>query len=423
MNFTQIKSVSRYSISVIIILYLFDTLSNLPLGIFYAVFSTTLLGAQVLFFIAYTVKALKEKRVNKIYLYLLPVVLIPFISSIMSHEIYGQPYLYGWLSERTKLNFIFSIMLIFLLDRNWLTIKFIEKSMLISSILVVLLLYYLFYFVDPYQFAETNFVVFSQEKGGVFKVSKQLPAFLFFYLFAKLLQEFKLSRIVAMLLIVFCLAIVVKARALTFCMLISLLLYVLFYLKVKSKLILLSISSFFGFFIFLLLGLFFREESSQLQELFLSASNVFLGGEVSDISSVSRIDQFDKAYEAFLKSPVFGNGYLSTQWNDGFNGLYGYFYPSDIGWMGVLFLYGTFGFLILKSLFFIFFTFKVIQRTSSNPFLNALIMFFIMIFIYGIFSAYEEKRFGMVAFVFALIYYFEYHQKRITSANAKENIT
>ena len=42
-----------------------------------------------------------------------------------------------------------------------------------------------------------------------------------------------------------------------------------------------------------------------------------------------------------------GCGDISNQWMGGYEGILGYFYPADVGWLGILFNYGLAGFILL----------------------------------------------------------------------------
>jgi O-antigen ligase len=67
---------------------------------------------------------------------------------------------------------------------------------------------------------------------------------------------------------------------------------------------------------------------------------------VDDPSANARILQTAVALPLVEDNIFFGTGSVSNQWNDGYKGLFGYFHPSDLGVLGIIFVYGVFGFAI-----------------------------------------------------------------------------
>lgn len=70
--------------------------------------------------------------------------------------------------------------------------------------------------------------------------------------------------------------------------------------------------------------------------------------EVSDISANARILQFEIAWPYILNNPITGTGVVSNQWQGGYQQLFGYFHPSDLGPIGILFTYGITGLLFFS---------------------------------------------------------------------------
>lgn len=93
---------------------------------------------------------------------------------------------------------------------------------------------------------------------------------------------------------------------------------------------------------------------AKLGEKFNDAITVLVTGEESaDASANARIFETRLAWPYIEKHWLMGNGDLSKQWRLADVVFKGRFYPSDIGIIGVLYLYGVFG-LILFSIQFLF---------------------------------------------------------------------
>ncbi|UUZ76163.1 hypothetical protein LP414_33175 [Polaromonas sp. P1(28)-13] len=86
---------------------------------------------------------------------------------------------------------------------------------------------------------------------------------------------------------------------------------------------------------------------NKIPEMLLKYSDAFdavlMKGEVSDPSANARVLQTAIAALLFYTYPLLGTGVISNQWNDGYKRLFGYFHPSDLGILGVVFVYGVFG--------------------------------------------------------------------------------
>jgi hypothetical protein len=86
------------------------------------------------------------------------------------------------------------------------------------------------------------------------------------------------------------------------------------------------------------------ESIAELSEKFQNAFTVvFTQQKTADPSANARIAETLIALPYIGKHWLFGNGDLSDQFNGGYNGLFGYFYPTDIGIIGAVFVYGIFG--------------------------------------------------------------------------------
>lgn len=127
-----------------------------------------------------------------------------------------------------------------------------------------------------------------------------------------------------------------------------------------------------------------------------------IGGadQVEDWSAGARIQQFAIALSGIPDHPFFGHGHLSNSFNDGYGGLYGYFHPSDLGLVGVVFVYGGVGALLLFFQYIFYFRFcstalKTLRPKEDNSLLFALVGSLITLsfnsFTSGMFAFYPER--------------------------------
>jgi hypothetical protein len=105
------------------------------------------------------------------------------------------------------------------------------------------------------------------------------------------------------------------------------------------------------------------QELLRFQEKFGDAIQVVMSGrEGNDVSANARILEVAIAKPYIEKNWFLGNGFISNQWNGGFSGVIGYFHPSDIGLLGVIYEYGVLGLALFSAQ--IYFIWKYARHLS-----------------------------------------------------------
>lgn len=87
------------------------------------------------------------------------------------------------------------------------------------------------------------------------------------------------------------------------------------------------------------------EYITTLGERYVEAFTVVTTGQTTqDVSANLRLEETAVALPYIQNSPVMGNGDISNQWHGGYQGvLQAYFYPTDIGVFGIVYMYGIVG--------------------------------------------------------------------------------
>jgi hypothetical protein len=114
----------------------------------------------------------------------------------------------------------------------------------------------------------------------------------------------------------------------------------------------------------------------RMSNLFLEMFKVLSGEESKDNSSNARIWTSLIVMNYFETSDLslyFGTGRISQQWNNGYERLFGYFYPEDIGLLGGVFLYGLFGILMLVIIpyYWIIREIRTLKKNNTYVFIQA----------------------------------------------------
>ena len=82
------------------------------------------------------------------FLFILPILLLPFLSAWQAMETFDQPLLYGVLSERGKFFAISGLMLVHFLERGWWTIELVKKTVITGAYLFFGFMLVLYLFVN-----------------------------------------------------------------------------------------------------------------------------------------------------------------------------------------------------------------------------------------------------------------------------------
>lgn len=143
-------------------------------------------------------------------------------------------------------------------------------------------------------------------------------------------------------------------------------------------------------------------------ELFGNALTVITGEHTTEDSTNIRYVESEIAMKGFEKHPVLGNGFLSSQWDEGYLQFYRYFYPADIGLLGNLYVYGIVGTLFYYIPFLAAFIWMFKLRKTRDTFLLTCMYTTIFIFLDMQIAASNIKFIGIQAFFFGVLYYYRF---------------
>jgi len=134
-----------------------------------------------------------------------------------------------------------------------------------------------------------------------------------------------------------------------------------------------------------LVYLFHGDIIDRWTERYSDAFTVVLAGTLTrDASANARIHETNAVLPYVRRNWLLGNGGLSNQWEDGYKNKFGYFYTSDIGLIGVVFVYGVAGaaLLYLQFLFALRYA-KTHEDVRYSPFLDASSVFLLFLFLHS----------------------------------------
>lgn len=141
------------------------------------------------------------------------------------------------------------------------------------------------------------------------------------------------------------------------------------------------------------------------QDAFAAVAGAY---DVADVSANARIVQTEVAWPYIYDNPITGTGALSNEWNGGYQQLFGYFHPSDLGMIGVMFVYGLIGVAFFSFQYIAFARLSpVVKHMSDKVPYNALLLAMFANLLFMLFSSIVTGSFILVPeqtlFFFAVI--------------------
>lgn len=316
------------------------------------------------------------------------IVVTPILSALASWDTFGQPLIYGVLTQRNTILSASAIIILYLLRSGSVRLWYIEKALVILAwgTLGVYLLVGIF--VDPAQFAATQFVGGENVGQPEFKFNSVFIIIGFLYYFHMSLQHGDRNRLYVFASIIFFSYLLIEdgRRAMLMALMVAVMVSSLnrqTYSKLLANapmFLLILLSAIVGSLVF------YEERLVGFVQYFGDALVVaFLGQESNDISANIRIAQTMTVWPYIESSWLFGNGDISNQWNGGYDvALRGYFYPSDIGLIGAMYLYGVFGITLFAGQFYFAYKSSRLMRRGSSVFENAVKSFVLYYAIHSI---------------------------------------
>jgi hypothetical protein len=426
MNTTSFKPITnlsciliKQSLLVVFLLMSFRIIEKTPLRFSYYLLEPLFLIVLLAFlFILIFHSLLNYQSFSFLEIFIVSLLLIPFYSAWLSFIEFDQPFIYGLLAERKWFLVISGLMLLHLLKTRKINLNDIERSFLTIAWLSLIAFMLMINILDPENYLDIEgFIVYSELRGGYrFKLSPIFIVFAVIYYFIRYFHTKKIRNILFFSVFLGYIVYIQQGRTLTISLLIVLTLYVFFNLKLKDKLVLTFYSIVLVtivLYISLALNQIFIERTTLLY------SNVLLflqGMETGEPGVDIRLALVALTLNILLsdwKYLLFGIGRLSNQWNEGFGGIFDYFYPADIGIIGVIFLYGLIGLFYVNMQYILsFIYYRRIHLMKNNIFLKSIVYFLIAYFIKSMVTGQTFSSPSCSVIIIVIIYYFHYQEKQ-----------
>lgn len=413
MIYTSGSIVKKFIIFFLMLMYFivtFRVFAYVPIGLIEDITTIFFILILLAFYLFELYVDFSNKKTTLIHLLILPILFIPFFNCIQAKEVYGQPVIYGLLAQRTNFLILVAVFNVFLLKKGMISLKQIEFYFLITTHFCLAIFFYYNLFIDPLQYIDTELVSYSMTRGYRFKFSNILVNSLMFYCIFQIwinkLRSYYFSLIICLLYTI----VYVQDRSQLVAIAATLFLYYMRNFSIRKK-IFYAISIISGVVVlFFLLYWIFPELINIYIQLYTNATSLITGDLATDASTNLRITESKIAVEGFKEHPLMGTGFVSRQWNGGYNAIFNYFYPSDVGILGNLFVYGIIGTIIYYLLFFFSYWFSIPLKNNFDVFLVTCQYTMLFLFIDMMTVASNIKYIGIIAFFVSIIYYYRFYK-------------
>jgi len=275
------------------------------------------------------------------------IIIVPFQWGIDAWREFGQPLIYGVLSERSVLDIAAVFFFFYALRKQIFTLREVKAALVFLAWGTMVLYILMRILLQPENYM--SFIGFADGQGDDAAFSLQVYFIVFgvlYYAFLGLRTGRRRSYFLALLVLSGAIG-KTSGRQMIVALIATFLFFTLRWTKGTRLLLLLpklAIGS------ALLLGLLYAifpdmvtERIVKLEEAFTVA---FVGQEVDDVSANARIGEVLFTLPGIQKHPIFGNGDVSNQWSGKTEAKEDYFHPTDVGVFGALYTLGVFGLIL-----------------------------------------------------------------------------
>lgn len=357
-------------------------------------------------------------RLNSFELLLLLLSILPFTSAVAAKVEFDQPLLFGVLAFKDYFLFYGALVLYNLLRRGEITLALVERAMVSVAWFNLFLFYFMSLFTNAAAHKDTLLAGSQSAKGGEVYYRFSM-AFIFFgtiyYFIKSFAQNNKRFLIYAGLFLAYIVFFRLDRTSIAVTLFALFAFWVLSISKTKRirsiiQLVVPAVAA-------LLIGyLIVPEVYLKYTIMFSDAFATLMGEAAPSGQSWLRLHELDIANHFIDKHPFLGNGRVSNQWVEGgYSYFLGFFYPSDIGFMGQVFIYGYLGAVLLYSQFaFALYYISRISKQRRSLFLTVCKYYLLALFLDSLTNGFLTINSAQTITVIMLIFFY-YQQDRIQS--------
>ncbi len=331
--------------------------------------------------------------------------LFPIIGGLSALSQFGQPFFHGFIHQRDFYLILSGPLVLYLLQFRIITLVTLEKSLVITawSCLIIFIISTLL--INPVPYLETDFVGYNTLKGGyIFKFVMSFISFGFLYYFINYFRKKQLLQLLYSALFLGYLLFIRQDRSIIMITLATSAIFFFGQIFPTNKL---KYTLFISLTLAFTVAVINRSDTTYFDK-FKNIISLIQGEETNESSTNVRRAETALAIPYIIENPFFGNGELSNQWNGGYQKQIGYFYPSDIGIIGEIYVFGILGTLILNLQFlYAYYQIKKVKEKKYDQLFIASKYFLVYIFLESLTAGQTIFYAANSVFFIAIVYFYK----------------
>lgn len=418
-----LKSLTAPAVWVLFFIVSFRVLARYPSNLYEILFSGLIILSTFVILYDFSL-SLRKGKFNYLQILFVALSMLPIMASVRAQTIFHQPFIIGLLAQRSFFILYAGYFLLFALRKKWIRIERLNKWFVVSLFVIMGIMLFFSIFIDPLKYSNTEFVEYSMNKGWHYEFPTDVVAALIIFSAIRFLDSTAVRYLFAMALGVIYFLVYLQDRSQLLFIFLTMFLYYLKNFGIRKQLIYLMSGTIFSIiaigFLIVLAPNFMQHYSS----IYSNASTIVLGGTTTEYSTNARIAEGAIAISGIKKHPWLGNGYLSSKFKGGFSAQFGYFYASDVGILGNLFVYGIIGFILLYLMFILPYRWSKQTTDPKDDFLKVYQYILVFIFLDMITAASNLRFIGLLGFSFCILYYYRFmHEQQKQDHQADKSIS
>lgn len=293
-------------------------------------------------------------RLNGLEIYAMVLLLVPLLSAVAARREYDQPFIWGLVAFKDYYLLLGVLVVHRWLRRGWITLGQVEQALLAVAWACLIYFYFATLFINPAPYQDSPLAGANDVKGGGVYYRFNMCA-LYFGAIYYAARGFMRNRWTDLVYAALFAAYVVVFRmdrtsmAVTAVGMVGAVLWNVPWQRIAKVALVAFLPTLFAAMLVLLLA---PAKVEQYKYMFMDALHTVTGAQEQAAEVSVRTVEAAIAKRQVAKHPWIGNGRISRSWNEqGYDGYYGFFYPADVGMLGLVFLYGYPGTVLLYLLF------------------------------------------------------------------------
>lgn len=286
---------------------------------------------------------LNDWRLNSVEVYCIALVFVPVWSALAAHVVFGQPIIYGIVAFKDFYLFLGALHIYRSLRQGFITLRQLEFALVLLAWLALGYFYFATLFTDPSQWIDTPLAGANDLKGGgvYYRFNMTIVFFGAIYYTARAFVGRQWWALLPAMLFAGYVIFLRMDRTSMAVMLAGMLGAAVVHVPPVRVARVALLSALPALLAIVLLFQLAPDLVDRYERMFADAFGTVLGtgnegGEVS-----VRVHESQIAERYIERRPLTGNGRVSPQWSEGgYERFMGYFFPSDLGFLGLVFIYG-----------------------------------------------------------------------------------